>query len=164
MDRPRLIRGLRIAWSVWCGILCVLLIVLWVRSYWQWDQLSVPIGNISWFAIDSVGGQMSYFEFDSPNGSTDGHRNVFTRSLDEELARNRLTDPDYEFPPNKGLIWDDGHGNVWVPHWFPVLLTAALASIPWIRWSWKYSLRTLLIATTLIAVGLGLAVGFRRLW
>ena len=25
MNRPRLIRGLRIAWSVWWGILCVLL-------------------------------------------------------------------------------------------------------------------------------------------
>ena len=38
MNRPRLIRGLRIAWSVWWGILCVLLIVLWVRSYWWVDQ------------------------------------------------------------------------------------------------------------------------------
>ena len=26
-------RKLRIAWSVACGIACVLLIVLWVRSY-----------------------------------------------------------------------------------------------------------------------------------
>ena len=33
MNRPRLIRGLRIAWSVWWGILCVLLIVLWMNSY-----------------------------------------------------------------------------------------------------------------------------------
>src|SRR6476660_8978143 len=28
---------LRIAWSVLCGIACVLLIVLWVRSYWWRD-------------------------------------------------------------------------------------------------------------------------------
>ena len=28
-------RKLRIAWSVACGIACVLLIVLWVRSYWR---------------------------------------------------------------------------------------------------------------------------------
>ena len=34
MDRPRLIRGLRIALSAVFGILCLLLIVLWVRSYW----------------------------------------------------------------------------------------------------------------------------------
>src|SRR3954470_13955494 len=30
-------RKLRIAWSVVCGIACVLLIVLWVRSYTQLD-------------------------------------------------------------------------------------------------------------------------------
>src|SRR5688572_16841861 len=26
-------RKLRIAWSVWCGVVCLLLIMLWVRSY-----------------------------------------------------------------------------------------------------------------------------------
>src|SRR4051812_7318078 len=26
---------LRIAWSVFCGLACVLLVVLWVRSYWM---------------------------------------------------------------------------------------------------------------------------------
>src|SRR5262245_56059937 len=43
MTRPRLIRGLRIAWSVWWGILCVLLVVLWVRSYWFKDELTVEV-------------------------------------------------------------------------------------------------------------------------
>ena len=45
-------RKLRIAWSVGCGILCVLLIVLWVRSYWwrpcYWSlSLSLSITSIS---------------------------------------------------------------------------------------------------------------------
>ena len=35
---------------------------------------------------------------------------------------------------------------------------AALAAAPWIRWSRRFSLRTLLIATTLVAVVLGLIV------
>jgi hypothetical protein len=44
-----------------------------------------------------------------------------------------------------------------IPHWFPVLLTAMLFTVPWIRQlSWRFSLRTLLIATTLVAVVLGL--------
>src|SRR6476659_6488605 len=30
-------RKLRIAWSIACSILCLLLIVLWVRSYWLFD-------------------------------------------------------------------------------------------------------------------------------
>jgi hypothetical protein len=32
-------RKLRIAWSVVCSIVCVLLIVLWVRSYWIEDSI-----------------------------------------------------------------------------------------------------------------------------
>ena len=32
-------RKLRIAWSVGCGIVCVLLIVLWVRSYFHSEGL-----------------------------------------------------------------------------------------------------------------------------
>src|SRR5262245_34023427 len=43
MIRPRLIRGLRIAWSAWWGVLCVLLLVLWVRSFPSrtWKELFV---------------------------------------------------------------------------------------------------------------------------
>ena len=37
MDRARVYRGLRIAWSVGCGVGCVLLIVLWIRSYSSMD-------------------------------------------------------------------------------------------------------------------------------
>src|SRR6476620_7609681 len=36
-NRGMRFRKLRIAWSVMCGIACVLLIVLWVRSYW-WSE------------------------------------------------------------------------------------------------------------------------------
>ena len=36
-------RKLRIAWSVVCGVTCVLLIGLWVRSYWKMDILDVPL-------------------------------------------------------------------------------------------------------------------------
>src|SRR5436309_31493 len=36
---PRFLRYLRIAFSATCGIACVLLVVLWVRSYWWYDEL-----------------------------------------------------------------------------------------------------------------------------
>jgi len=39
-----------------------------------------------------------------------------------------------------------------------VLLSGALAAAPWIHWSKRFSLRTLLIATTLFGVLLGLVV------
>jgi hypothetical protein len=40
--------------------------------------------------------------------------------------------------------------------------TAAVPWLPWIRRSIRFSLRTLLIATTLVAVGLGLIVAMLR--
>jgi hypothetical protein len=46
-----------------------------------------------------------------------------------------------------------------VPHWFLVALTAlpaTLVVLPWLRW--RFSLRTLLIATTVVAAILGLLV------
>jgi hypothetical protein len=43
-----------------------------------------------------------------------------------------------------------------VPHWLAVVLTAAIAASVWIRW--RFSLRTLLIVMTLVAVGLGAIV------
>jgi hypothetical protein len=43
-----------------------------------------------------------------------------------------------------------------VPIWFPVLLSATLAAIPWLSWRGCFRLRTLFIATTLVAVGLGI--------
>ena len=49
------------------------------------------------------------------------------------------------------------------PHWFLVMDAALLALLPWVRHlRWRFSLRTLLIATTLVAVVLGLIVYFAR--
>jgi hypothetical protein len=43
-----------------------------------------------------------------------------------------------------------------VPYWIPVLLTATLAALPWLRW--RFSLKALMIGTTLVAVLMGLIV------
>ena len=45
MDRPCLIRGLRIAVSGVFGVLCLLLVVLWVRSYHGEDRASGHFSN-----------------------------------------------------------------------------------------------------------------------
>ena len=46
-----------------------------------------------------------------------------------------------------------------LPYWVIVFSAAACASMPWLPW--RFSLRTLLIATTLVAVVLGLIVWLR---
>lgn len=42
-----------------------------------------------------------------------------------------------------------------IPLWFAALMFALLAAIPCVPWASRFSLRTLLIVTTLVAVGLG---------
>ena len=36
------------------------------------------------------------------------------------------------------------------------MLSASLAAVPWFRWSKRFSLRTMFITTTLVAIVLGL--------
>jgi len=57
-----------------------------------------------------------------------------------------------------GAYHETGFSSLQVPHWFLALFVATIGAMPWIGWSNKYSLRTLLIAMTLVAVVLGLIV------
>jgi hypothetical protein len=71
------------------------------------------------------------------------------RDIKSVYAQNHLT------PINGRFVWlSIDNWDVWIPHWVLVLLSAVFAALPWLPW--KFSLRTLLIATTLIAVVLGL--------
>jgi hypothetical protein len=163
MDRPRLIRGLRIAWSVWWGILCVLLVVLWVRSYWWVDSFQYWAGSRV-AALDSQNSRLYL------SGSTTGGANMQPLLRAEKLSevetdllnRIRLSENRFGFGKYMNLMLINTTTLI-LPHWFPIVFSALLAALPWIRWSSKFSLRTLLIATTLIAVVLGLVAWSSKL-
>jgi hypothetical protein len=156
MSRPLLMRGLRIAWSMWWGILCALLVVLWVRSYWWAD--SFRYGRSSHVVeLDSKDSRLYL------RGSTTGGA-----ALQPYLRPHRQVDADLfsrinasASPMGFGMYVDVALINtstLIAPHWFPVFVAGAFAVVPWIHWTKRFSLRTLLIATTLIAVVLGLVV------
>ncbi len=170
MDRPRLVRGLRIAVSAACGILCVLLIVLWVRSFWQLDLVLVRFSTSNDLRIvlcrgqvaacisrPSVGRETGAFRI-SPNaymtsGASWWISGSVNSGLGESLQRNFT--PKKPNRRNRGGV--DGRIVV-VPLWIAVASSGSLATLPWIHVSNRFSLRTLFIATTLIAVLLGLVV------
>ena len=125
MDRPRLIRGLRIAVSAVCGILCVLLIVLWVRSYWWQDDV---VGCVS----DKL-----YFQFGSSPGTCwlalstselPGTRwKVHAHSIDEIL---KLPHPLLgEFGQKFDLLQGRLFGSIGVPYWFAISLIVGGAKL-----------------------------------
>jgi hypothetical protein len=156
MDRPRLIRGLRIAWTVGCGILCVMLIVLWVRSYWWFDPIRLSYPNGPSLQITSWDGHIS-------TRPTFRSNDIIER-IPPSYLQNPIIVKD-EFGRTADARWiyvlrypTDGFNEVYVPHWMLALLMGGLAVAPWIHRSKRFSLRTLLIATTLVAVALGLVV------
>jgi hypothetical protein len=169
-------RKLRIAWSVGCGIACVLLIALWVRSYYRVGLLLWHPTKTLVFDAQSNSGILSASACDDPELAfmTLGWR-LISVPWREEL-RPKSTDARWHFeshPPSKHFdCYLFGFKCIFnstpqVPHfdfgltapfWFLVLASAGAMATPWIRWSNRFSLRTLLIATTLVAVVLGFAV------
>jgi hypothetical protein len=147
-------RKLRIAWSVFWGLAAVLLIVLWVRSY----RISDTIGHIDdnlvcEFFLSQPGAlrysRMNDKEVGGPNSEEPvpwGYGN-----FPAIRAPGPIPDFSYEYLP-------DFQCELWLPYWYPVALSASVAAIPWVSKLKRFSLRTLLIATTLVAVALGLIV------
>jgi hypothetical protein len=136
-------RKLRIAFSVVCGIACVLLIALWVRSYFRLDDLSYRDIHISSLrGILFFNGEVFLDETTDEAGPTEFKLFRYTLFLYSNASHD------------VGVIGDE----IAIPEWVLVGSTALIGVLPWIQWSNRFSLRSLLIATTLIAVMLGLIV------
>ena len=143
-------RNLRIAFSVTCGIACMLLILLWVRSYWRRDRLAGQFTSARAFHVDSFVGRLAMSWRVRPQGVAPV-RTEFSTYNDPEGFWNR----------NENILGfhiegDPGITFVSMPFWFLVVLTSSLCYLSWLPW--RFSLRTLLIATTLVALLLGLTV------
>jgi hypothetical protein len=138
-------RKLRMAWSVACGIVFVMFIALWVRSYWIAHGLVYTRSTtivLIYASAGTTGG--SYISL--PRGSRIGNKPGF------EWHYNAVR-PD---PDLKPFMWDRRPQSlsVRVPAWCCASFFVLLAALPWIRF--RFTTRTLLIATTLVAVVLGL--------
>jgi len=151
MNRPRLVRLLRIGTSAVCLVACLLLIGLWVRSYWYKEGFNWLFSSTKFMHVSSDVGQVflgvgavsfvlpSYFR---------GEAGVY----DDEHELVRM--------PTLLAGQNQWGFQVGIPYWLLLLGTAALAALPWLRW--RFSLRTLLIATTLVAMAVALIMAFAR--
>jgi len=146
-------RKLRIAWSVGCGLACVLLIALWVRSYWLIDTVGNARNTPPDITITSLVFDQGHFRFyrmtqpmklnpsrTFPDGW--GHQTIkATRGLENRfLWINNRNQFGFQFP----LL-------------LPLILLVGIGLFPW-RQSLMGLPRPHLIAGMLIAVGLGLMI------
>ena len=138
-------RKLRIAFSATCLIACVLLIVLWVRSFSKCDSLDIAGTH----QITSLRG-MCFIDGQFRKSESIVVKAAWGLTWFQYLDRFA---PHGVTPLVKGIA---------VPFWIPILLTIAVAATPWKHWSNQFSLRTLLIATTLVAMVLGVVVAVLR--
>jgi hypothetical protein len=139
-------RKLRISFSAVYGIICLLVIALWVRSYFIFDTdyLRLP-----WrvFSIQSIRGESVLWTTRVPG------------DFEVLLSTIRFSD---HLQAQRGHALGFGgriHPGGFVakfPCWFPVLLATLAAAAPW--FNWRFSVRALLTATSLFALLFGLVV------
>lgn len=159
MNRPCLIFWLRIAVSAACvGVSCSF-IGLCVRSYWWYDQLWHQRGTAR-SSVQSVAGDVYLYHhafFSPPPGGEWGHRTEESLLYDTHPSER-----------HQGFVWqvrrDRERILISIPYWFLIAISAAFAFVPWLPWHklQRFSLRTLLIVTTLVAVVLGLGAYLLR--
>jgi hypothetical protein len=151
------IRKLRIAWSVAWGLLAVLLCVLWVRSYTRQDLLAVQlrqsplVGGLSHKGLLALG-------FQQPD---DGGTQLIADSL---LMREHSWLEDeinsQQTATGFNIVQFPGGWRLELPHSFIAIMLLGTVVAPWLRWHFR--LRTMLIVTTLISVGLSIVVWLGR--
>ena len=145
-------RKLRIAWSVGWGLACLLLIVLWVRSYSWLDGFTVPVS-----ASSAVGA-----------GTLPGVVVAAVRHVPEKFRiEHRLVTEWRTMHSGPSQLWGgtmltQSTSAVYMPCWPLILVSVLLGGVPWRkRFGRRFSVRTLLIATTLVAAMMGLIVWLR---
>jgi hypothetical protein len=141
-----MLKYLRIAVTAVSLTACLVLVALWLRSYWYLDRIDGSIGKPWIIFFTSKQGEFSceWNDHDEPFGPSWG---FMTKPVEEDWDRHPLSyGGGYLNLESDSLL-------IVVPYWAALLMATTLTLFPWIRV--RFSLRTLLIATALVAVGLG---------
>ena len=144
-------RKLRVAFSLTTGLLTVLSLVLWKRSYVSVDSITHRGKNT--LGIVSRSGSLCFAKVSGAVGTGWSFGSERLRNIESNLL-----------PHDSFELRSVGSG-MWVaffPHWILAGLSGTASLLALLPWSTRYGLRALLISTTLIAAGLGLVVWLIR--
>ena len=159
--------------------MCALLIALGIQSYQSADRLYASIGGDHSLLVVSQKGRLAavafrcpgtpiYWQWESERYPTDDERYHPLGALQNyDTGFEWICRPiAIEHIPSKKRIELAQLPNElivvgpMVPMWFVVLSTATLAAVPWLRW--QFSLRSLLIAMTIAAIGFSVLITYRN--
>ena len=168
-------RKLRIAWSVAWGVAAVLSVALWVRSYHRADLITCRFISEQTYYVVSCRGQFGVvpLPLETNQGVDPDGNKVFplgwvpmplSATGTIIVPNGKVTVQGFTNYYRTGEHWGwDLTPIVLAPIWMialPAITICAFAALPFMKRA--FSLRTLLIATTLVAVGLGLIVWLAR--
>jgi hypothetical protein len=153
----------RIAFSATCVIAAALLIALWVRSYSNEDYVYFPLTSDRMITVHSTANRLRT----STYSLTNVQNNPVWQSGIILKGWGRMTFDGQQISRSPNHMFGAGSdfSSAWVqvPYWFPLVLCFAVAAIPWLgHGKFRFSLRTLFIATTLAAASLGIIVWANR--
>jgi hypothetical protein len=137
-----------------------LLIALWQRSYHETDSFRLPfLSGAKVVSLDSKDAVL-YVSASGSGGASLQPYLKYPRKVERDVWETVCQVNSWGFGAFQDLKWINTTTIV-LPHWLAVLLTLTVATLPWIKWSPHFSLRTLLLATTFVAAVLGLVVAMR---
>ena len=156
MNRHRILRLLRIGWSAGCVIACLLLIGLWVRSYWWSDHFT-----FTKYEVWSVRGNFVIHFFTGSGGFPSAELLGYGKTSLKNTASPPYGTPTWDFLVMYGSTWRGMP--TYITCRLPALFVVSVMGmvVPWIPWSKRFSLRALLVVTTVVAVVLGVIVWVR---
>jgi hypothetical protein len=141
------------AFSVVCGLACLLFVGLWVRTFFACDNLRLEVANQGVAIVTSRQGGLGGGFFDVPQ-VTVSEWNYSSHPPDTRPTVR------YSERLGFGVYWPPGK-NTFVaraPYWSLILIAGILCWALAKKVAWQFSLRSLLVVMTLVAVGLGAIV------
>jgi hypothetical protein len=161
-------RKLRIAWSVVCGILCLLLIVLWVSSYFYVAGVWRVAQGGRATVLMSESGCLVLMRYVTVRGTPRtnwqlwGHTHAEAESAPPTLQPFNFQTRRFVQRSELPFTWFPNANTFYasLPHWAAAFCCGCHALAPCMRP--RFSLRTLLIGMTAVAVVLGLIFALSR--
>jgi hypothetical protein len=142
MDGRVAIRRARIAVSAVFASICMFVVALWMGTFVRADMAWGPIPRGGCFVVVSAPGYMQlaitlkYLGRAAPWG-------VSTHTVEPNSVGNILNLNFGAFRFGRGDRADEF--SVSAPHWFVVLVTAACAALPLVKWQLRFTLRTVFV-------------------
>jgi hypothetical protein len=151
-------RYLRIAGAVAFALLACVMIGLWIRSYSWSEGVNGPISDHYFAGIEHCYGLVicDLSRWDELPCEEWRHPIQSAESLESAIVYWKS-----ETALGLGFLFNARAANGFgmsFPHWFLAATSIALAAVLAFKRSWRFSIRSILIATTLLAVALGLGV------